>query len=67
MTGWKTGLNKVRLTQTLRDGGMPLGEAVAITESVLAGRVVRVHLGQFASTQAAAEALTAIGICEVTA
>src|SRR3546814_5386639 len=38
--GWKQGLNKVRLTQTLRDGGMGLDAAIRTTGAILAGREV---------------------------
>jgi hypothetical protein len=65
LNGWRAGLDKVKLTQTMRDGGIPLKRAVAVTESVLAGRRVSVHLDQFDSVEAAASALTAIGVEKV--
>ncbi len=46
LKGWKTGLNKVALTKTLRAGGVGLGEASKITGRVLEGEEVRVHLTQ---------------------
>ena len=65
LTGWRPGLNKVKLTKTVRNGGNSLRFAVSVTESVLAGRSVSVHLNQFDSIEAAATALSAIGVEKV--
>jgi hypothetical protein len=47
LKGWKAGLNKVRLTKTLRAGGIGLSEASKLTGRILDGMEVRVHLRQF--------------------
>src|SRR3546814_20438346 len=63
--GWKQGLNKVRLTQTLRDGGMGLDAALRTTGAILDGREVRVHLSPFDSITATKKALLTIQVAEV--
>ena len=58
LKGWRPGLNKVRLTQSLRDGGVKLADAVRLTGEILEGREIRVHLDQFESVDAARAAFT---------
>ena len=65
LKGWTTGLNKVRLTKMLRDGGVGLSEASTLTGKVLDGVEVRVHLNQFATLGAARAELRKIGVAEV--
>ncbi|WP_200338547.1 hypothetical protein [Rhodovibrio sodomensis] len=60
--GWVPGLNKVKLTKTLRDGGIGLNEASQLTCDVLKGREVRARLKQFDSPSAARAALEWIGV-----
>jgi hypothetical protein len=67
LTGWKPGLNKVRLTRILQAGGIGLGEASTLTGQVLDRVPVRVHLSQFPTLAQARAALTEIGIAEVRA
>lgn len=67
LRGWQPGCNKVRLTRTLRQGGMRLEEAVRATGALLEERDVRVRLGQFATVAAARSALQAIGVRRVEA
>src|SRR5712692_9085866 len=65
--GWRPGMNKVRLTQTLRDGGLGLRAASQQTGELLKGGAIRVRLQQFDSVTAARAALTAVGVLEVSA
>lgn len=65
LKGWKTGLNKVRLTKTLRAGGIGLSDASKLTGQILDGATVRVHLSQFRTVAIAQAELTKIGIVEV--
>ena len=62
LEGWKPGLNKVRLTQTLRDGGNDLATASRMTAELLDGKAVKVRLQQFDSIAAAQTALVGIGV-----
>jgi hypothetical protein len=57
----------VRLTQTLRQGGVGLQRASKMTGEILDGREVRVRLEQFDSVAAAEAALTALGVESVAA
>lgn len=65
LQGWLPGLRKVQLTKIFRDGGVGLDQAARLTGEVLAGREVRVHLGQFDSLPAARAALGRIGVRHV--
>jgi hypothetical protein len=65
--GWRPGLNKVRLTQALRDGGLGLQKASKLTGAVLDGQEIRVRLEQFETVAAARSALMAIGVETVAA
>ncbi len=60
--GWTPGLEKVRLTKTLRAGGVGLREAAKMTGDVLKGEEVRVHLDQFETIEEARTALRGIGV-----
>lgn len=62
LEGWKPGLNKVRLTQLLRDGGNDLATASRMTGDLLDGKSVTVRLRQFDSISAAQAALSDIGV-----
>jgi len=62
LRGWKVGLNKVRLTRTLRDGGLPLADASLATGRLLDGEAVRVHVDQFATVEAARDEMRGIGV-----
>lgn len=55
-------LKKVRLTQTIRDGGLGLKEAMAVTEQVMLGDAVTVTLPKVHDREALIERLSAIGV-----
>lgn len=57
LDGWRPGLNKIALTKALQsEAGLPLGEAHARTEEIVAGRTVRLSL---ADTDRAARLVSA--------
>ncbi|MFO7484364.1 hypothetical protein [Oceanibaculum nanhaiense] len=62
LEGWKPGLNKVRLTQLLRDGGNDLAVASRMTGDLLDGKSVTVRLQQFDNVPAARSVLSEIGV-----
>jgi hypothetical protein len=62
LQGWRTGLNKVQLTKTFREGGAGLAEASRMTGALLDGEVVRVRLAQFDSVESARSALERLGV-----
>ncbi len=65
LKGWRTGLNKVGLTQIFRAGGVNLNQASRLTGEILDGHEVRVHLKQFATLAAAQAELDEIGVAEI--
>ena len=65
LDGWNVGLNKVRLTQTLRASGYPLSEAARHTGQLLDGLTVRVSMPQFATVVEARTALQGLGVRNV--
>ena len=58
--------DKVRFTRLLRDGGLGLGEAVDLTDRLLADHEIVVRLAQFDDRQAAAAELFDIGVAKAT-
>lgn len=65
LSSWRPGMNKVALTKLLHEGGSTLTEAIRLTDAILDGHMIVVTLRQFASVEAAAYLLTAIGIDRV--
>ncbi len=65
LKGWKPGLKKVSLTKTFRAGGIGLAAALKLTNQILDGAEVRVHLNQFATFDTASAEFTKIGIREI--
>jgi hypothetical protein len=63
--GWRAGLNKVELTRTFREGGYGLREAKNLTDRLLDGETVTLHLDQFDTLAEAEAALHAIGVADV--
>jgi hypothetical protein len=58
----RSALNKVRLTQLLRDGGVRLRHAAQVTAWMLNGTKVDASLPAYGSPEDVAEALRAIGV-----
>jgi len=63
--GWRAGLNKVELTRIFREGGYGLREAKDLTDQLLEGETVTLHLGQFDTLGEAETALYDIGVEDV--
>ena len=66
LRGWRPSFDKVRFTRLLRDGGLGLGEAVDLTDRLLADHEIVVRLAQFDDRQAAATELFDIGVAKAT-
>jgi hypothetical protein len=62
--GWCPGFDKVRFTQLLRDGGLPLGEAIDATARLLAGHQVALRLTRTTEPETLARAFDEIGVAE---
>jgi hypothetical protein len=65
LRGWRPGFDKVRFTRLLRDGGLGLSEAVALTGRLLADEEIVVRLRHLDDRHAASSALAEIGVAEV--
>jgi len=62
ITGWRMGFEKVRHTQALQSAtGLPLSQAKAITDAVLAGQVMSVDLVSLPAAQALVARLQELG------
>ncbi|MFN8720493.1 MAG: hypothetical protein ACK5YI_06665, partial [Rhodospirillales bacterium] len=58
----RTPLSKVRLTELLTDGGVPLHVAFGATNNVVDGMTIGMSLPKFGDPEAVANALRAIGV-----
>src|SRR5690606_12568681 len=67
LRGAAPGIDKTRLARLLRDGGHEQDKSIQLASLILAGREVRVRLGQFDTPAAARAALREIGVEEVLA
>lgn len=63
--GWREGLNKVELTKTFREGGYGLKEAKDLTDQLLEGETLTLHLEQFDSLAEAEVTFRDIGVEDV--
>lgn len=65
LRGWRPGFDKVRFTQFLRDGGLPLAEAVTATDWLVSDEEITVRLRHLRNPQAASRAMAAMAVGEV--
>ncbi len=64
LRGWRPGFDKVRFTQFLRDGGLPLAEAVTATGRFLSEEEITVRLRHLRDPQSASRAIAEMGVGE---
>ena len=63
LLGWSPGLNKVRLTKLIRSStAMPLNEAQAAVNRLLAGEVIELRFDRSQAAQQLAVAAHALGV-----
>ena len=67
ITGWREGLKKVSMTETLHDlGGLDLAAAKGVTDRVLDGESVAISLQSAQAAEALAARLSSLGaLCRV--